>query len=135
MIRGKLIEKREKRGLTQEKLAEQVGVDVATVRRWESGDVSPHGRNKWKLMETLGVETEDALDLDSRRRSHDSATSFIKQGFVVHLATMVFDSSARVSPDVVQTQRSKLEGALGEKAMGNNAVSRREALLFIAALP
>src|SRR5216683_682153 len=63
MIRAKLIEVREKRNWTQEGLAERCGVDVATIRRWEHGDASPQGRNKWKLLNILEASSEDDLDL------------------------------------------------------------------------
>src|SRR2546429_9157820 len=40
---------RKSRGWTQAKVAEALGVDVATVRRWEAGQVTPHPYHRRKI--------------------------------------------------------------------------------------
>jgi transcriptional regulator with XRE-family HTH domain len=57
---GQLRRVRHEAALTQSELAEVVGVSVASVCRWELGDVllrSPHAR---KLTEVLGVLAADS---------------------------------------------------------------------------
>ena len=51
----KLKKKRKEKGLTQEKLAELVGVHPVSYARWESGDRQPKGKYLIKLSEVLGV--------------------------------------------------------------------------------
>jgi len=50
-----LKEIRRKRGISQEKLAELVGVTRSTVAKWEIGERSPKGDHLIKLSEVLGV--------------------------------------------------------------------------------
>jgi transcriptional regulator with XRE-family HTH domain len=129
MIRARLIEAREKRGWTQELLAERVGVDVATIRRWEHGNTSPQGRNIWKLMEILGVASEDDLDLGRRtpEKSESVLRSLTRHSCVVRLVIAVFSDTRGVF-ELQDTIREILEGLTMD-------ISRREALYTLAALP
>jgi transcriptional regulator with XRE-family HTH domain len=96
MIRAKLIEARDKRGWTQEQLAERVDVDVATIRRWEHGDASPQGRNKWKLLNILEASSEDDLDLGRKMIVENPAStlhSLVRHSYVARLIMLVFSGS------------------------------------------
>ena len=52
---------RKERGFTQEQLAEQLGVSLMTVRRWEWGSTSPNSNMLLKLTEIFAVSLEDLL--------------------------------------------------------------------------
>lgn len=52
---------RKSKGLTQEKLAEQVGVDTLAVLRWESDKRLPSADNLLSLAAVLGVSIEHIL--------------------------------------------------------------------------
>lgn len=56
---------RKKRGLSQAKLAELVGVEQPTIQRWESGKRMPDLENLQMLAKVLGVTPGSLLDGDS----------------------------------------------------------------------
>ena len=60
---------RKERGFTQEQLAEQLGVSLMTVRRWEWGDTSPNSNMLLKLTEIFAVSLEDLLTEDADETS------------------------------------------------------------------
>lgn len=60
----RLTELREKRGLTQAQLAEQMDVTRQTVSRWELGEVAPSAENLKKLGELYGLSVDDLLSDD-----------------------------------------------------------------------
>lgn len=129
MIREKLIESREKRGWTQEQVAEYCNVDVATIRRWEHGEASPQGRNKWKLVEVFGVSSEDELGLGRKTTASASTSalsSLTRHSGVARIVMMVFSGG----DGILDLQRA-IRGALEGLAM----ISRRDALYTLAALP
>jgi transcriptional regulator with XRE-family HTH domain len=130
MIRVKLIEAREKRGWTQEHLAELVNVDVATIRRWEQGDASPQGRNKWKLMEILEAASEEDLDLAYKavaKSTPPSLHSLMRYSSVARLIVLISGN------DETLDLQCKIRESLERLSM--DSLSRREALYTLAALP
>lgn len=65
-----LAEWRELALLTQAELAEQIGVNVATVRAWEQGRNKPRGRHHRRVAEFLGVRpTQIVFPSKAPRRS------------------------------------------------------------------
>ncbi len=136
MLRTKLIEAREKHGFTQEQLAARVGVDVLTIRRWEHGDASPQGRNKWKLMRELEASSEDELGFGRRQevkqdQDNHTLTSLAKQGLTIRLIAMV--NNTKVSSREIIDLGSKIEQEL--ETMDKNTISRREAMFALIGLP
>lgn len=49
---------RKKAGLNQIHLAEDMGISIATLRRWEAGETTPTGSRINELAERLGVSPE-----------------------------------------------------------------------------
>ncbi len=60
-MKEKLRELREKKGLTQEKLAEQLGVGRTTVTLWERGDNKPRIDMLVSLANVLGCNVDYLL--------------------------------------------------------------------------
>ncbi|NEB95904.1 helix-turn-helix domain-containing protein [Streptomyces bauhiniae] len=61
--RHQLVRRRRALGFTQETLAEALGVERSTVRRWESGDSSPLPFQRPRLARLLRVNAEELEDL------------------------------------------------------------------------
>lgn len=59
-IHGRILELREKKGLTQEELAEAIGVDKTAVSHWENGIARPDMSRLPAVAAALGVSV-DAL--------------------------------------------------------------------------
>ena len=53
---------RKRRGLTQEQLAEQLGISVMTVRRWEWGERVPNADDLKKASQVLDVPVTDLME-------------------------------------------------------------------------
>jgi len=59
---GEIIRKlRRERNLTQEELAEQIGVTYQAVSKWESGASDPSTTNLMALAKLFGVSAEELL--------------------------------------------------------------------------
>lgn len=56
--------RRQKDGMTQEKLAQQLGVSRQTVSKWESGEVLPEIGNLLELAEIFSCKLDDLLKVD-----------------------------------------------------------------------
>jgi transcriptional regulator with XRE-family HTH domain len=52
---------RTKNSLTLAQLAEQLGVSLATVSRWETGQREPRGRELAKIVEVTGLSKDEIL--------------------------------------------------------------------------
>lgn len=73
--RGNLIRCcREKMGMTQEQLAEKVGVSVKSVSKWETGVCRPL-KNQSKLYLTLGIDEPDIVFCDIRTQVANQAVT------------------------------------------------------------
>ncbi len=58
----KIMQLRKSRGLSQEELAEKLGVSRQAVSRWESGTAQPDAGNLWQLSRLFGVTADYLLD-------------------------------------------------------------------------
>lgn len=59
------------RGLTQEKLAELVGVDVTSISSIETGKYFPSADNLTKIVEVLQIQFSDLFEFDSLNSEED----------------------------------------------------------------
>ena len=68
---------RDRRGWSQDHLAEKVGSDPKTVGRWESGETLPQAQYRRKLIELFGIDASEfgltAKRASSRTRSSSEA--------------------------------------------------------------
>lgn len=65
----KIQELREARGMSVDDLGHRMGVDAATVRRWESGEEEVGDGSLSQLADTLGA-SQDALRHEGDARHH-----------------------------------------------------------------
>lgn len=73
--RHRLVSTRKAAGLSQERLAEAVGVERTTVMRWERGETSPQPWARPKLARVLGISDEDLSELLSEPAEAKGAKS------------------------------------------------------------
>lgn len=75
--RDRLAERRKAMGLSQERLAEAVGVDTSTVARWERGETEPQAVHRPRLAEALKVTVETVGELLTGPRSARTAPAYL----------------------------------------------------------
>lgn len=61
MIGNKLVELRKKENLTQEQLAEKIGVSRQTISKWELGETAPDIKQAKKIADILNVNINDLI--------------------------------------------------------------------------
>ena len=66
MLPQKLFEIRKKRKMSQESLAEKIGVSRQAIQKWEAGTSRPDSENLLSLARVLGVTTDTLLGNDTR---------------------------------------------------------------------
>ena len=80
-LQENLIRLRHRRHLSQEQLAEQLGVARQTVSRWEVGTVIPTADNLLALGTLYGVSVEELMDGDVEDILHGPAVHAPKEGY------------------------------------------------------
>ena len=60
----KILDLRKQHGMSQEDLAERLGISRQAISRWESGTVLPDSANVLQLSKLFGVTTDYLLDDD-----------------------------------------------------------------------
>ena len=68
MFKDNLIQLRKLMNLTQEDVAEKVGVSRQAVAKWEAGDTTPDLEKARLLAETLGVSLDDLTNYEPAER-------------------------------------------------------------------
>ena len=72
-------EQRKKSGLSQERVAELVGVSRQSVTKWESGQSAPSTENLFKLAEIFGTPVDMLLDIPDEKNSQSTDQAQIKE--------------------------------------------------------
>src|SRR5581483_8283346 len=143
MERTRLSQARHKRFWTLEEAAERIGVDPASLSRWEKGKSSPPPVNVQRLCNAYGM-TAQQLGLEDETLSgygqntppvEDALTPFQQQDLTLRLMRIVGQwshQSARYS--VLQTLiTQELEQSMNEDLQAQ--LTRRDALRRLALLP
>jgi len=112
--RRRLAQRRKTIGFTQEKLAEQLGVDSTTVRRWESGETET-GPQPWirpKLAHYLQVSAEQLEELLSEPARADGAPSTLNVDEQQHVEAALADARRYFDGPVVDYFRHQLDACM-----------------------
>ncbi len=67
---------RKKAGFTQIELADKLGVSIATLRRWESGETAPTGTRIIELANLLGVSPDEIINENDNYQMNKAALLF-----------------------------------------------------------
>ena len=70
---------RTRAGLSQERVAELVGVSRQSVTKWESGQSAPSTENLFRLAETFGTTVDMLLDIPDEKNSQSTDQAQIKE--------------------------------------------------------
>lgn len=65
-VGNKILELRKKNGLSQEELAEKVGVARQTISKWELGETSPDLKQSKELSKIFNVSLDELVDNDTK---------------------------------------------------------------------
>ena len=82
---GTILKKRQERGLSQEKLAEQVGVSRQAVSKWEVGDAIPDTDKLIPLARALNITVDVLLGNlpEEEEKQEESAEPPVSGGYIV----------------------------------------------------
>lgn len=76
---------REQKGLSQNKLANMVGVNQTTIARWETQEIVPSIDNVEDVANVLNISLPDILTIDLRLQNTIHTTTFKKDGMEITL--------------------------------------------------
>lgn len=77
---------REQKGLSQNKLAQQIGVNQTTIARWEDDNRTPTIDNAIDVSEALNIPLPELLGVDLRLNEEIKKTIFNKDGVEITIA-------------------------------------------------
>lgn len=77
---------REKKGLSQNKLAQKIGVNQTTIARWEDDNRVPTIDNAVDISEALNIPLPELLGIDLRLQEKPKKTIFNKDGIEIIVA-------------------------------------------------
>ncbi|WP_165423577.1 helix-turn-helix domain-containing protein [Ktedonosporobacter rubrisoli] len=150
---SRLEQERLDRGWTRAYVAEKVGVDPATVLRWERGQNLPQPLHRQQLCKlfsksasALGLEEEESPTIEGGQTSvvpaqrveliEDTYTVFRSHDFTMRLQTLVWSWLIRYGPARYHELQQLLLFELEDNSMHtDDLLSRREAIRRLACLP
>ena len=106
---GKFIaQKRKEKNLTQEQLAEILGVSNKTVSKWECGKCMPDYNVVQSLCDELGITIAELMDAEKRGITNPVSSSelFIELGEAVHLFIGERNNIKVTTPEDMETLRA-----------------------------
>jgi transcriptional regulator with XRE-family HTH domain len=124
--RHRLAQRRKTVGFTQETLAEKLGVDSTTVRRWESGEASPQPWTRPKLARYLQVSLDQLEKLLHEPGTDDLLGDSPRVGSDVGSADL---AAGPVGPQQGEPLRQGLHDMVTEGATTSAEASSREVAL------
>lgn len=103
---------REQKGLSQNKLANIVGVNQTTIARWESQEIIPSIGNVEDVSKALNISLPDMLAKDLRIKNTDEEIQTIKFGDM----TVTLSKNSKITDkDILEMNQFLME----EKIKGN----------------
>ena len=122
-LASNLRHQRKKAGLTQIELADKLGVSIATLRRWESGETAPTGTKITELAGVLNVAPEDivASNQPGQPQAQTQDSSVSPAGRSNNNGMLVFEGNG-VRIEIPPTEKGyEIFNRLIENAMANKS--------------
>ena len=122
---------RERKGLTQETLANIVGVSQQSIQKWEQGEIPKRWRHYGAVCETLGIEQSDLLTIDAKML-HDWLTLKFKEALLTDDSLQM----SRLSREVLQWERFFSTGSFfmdeadDDEVANSSEIERAIAIMF-----
>ena len=133
MFSDNLVRLRKKKALSQEALAEKLGISRQTVAKWESGETLPDISRCAVLAELLDVSLDDLVNYDSSRNMALDIPPKGKHFF----GTGTVDDAGRIELPADARRIFSMEAGssvviLGDENQGGLAIVRADAFLHFA---
>lgn len=131
-MRERLRAARKRKHWTLERAAQEIGVGINTLNRWELGQAEPYAQNVARLCEVYGA-TAAELGLQSSDESPVVSDTTIFTDLTMQLMAIAF-----LPGSSYQNAQNAITGILEEHRMNNSDITRREAfdaLRRLAGLP
>lgn len=91
MLRDIILENRKQKNMTQEQLAEQLGVARQTVSKWELGETLPDVENLKKMAILFEFSIDEALGLEVENNDDNDADEWLMiGGFIIGSALGIY---------------------------------------------
>ena len=91
MLKDVILEKRKQKNMTQEQLAEQLGVARQTVSKWELGETLPDVENLKKMAILFEFSIDEALGLEVEKDDDSDIDDWLMAGgFCIGIALGVY---------------------------------------------
>lgn len=101
----KLVSLRGERNLTQQQLADAIGITPSQISRYESGQAKPRRTVLFKLAEALGVSVDDlkeAVPSKNEYRLHEGfSTRFLNARNDANISLKTLSEMTRIAPEVL----------------------------------
>ena len=100
-IGNKIVELRKKKGLSQEELAEEVGVARQTISKWELGETAPDLKQAKKLSEIFKVSLDELTNNDIKEVLVETTANTEKLAGLILKTLRIFAIFVIVSPVLI----------------------------------
>lgn len=114
-VKDLLKSKRLEKGYTMQELGEKVGVNAATISRWESGDIENMRRDKIvKLAKALDLEPAVIMGWETPEEGREYYSDRRAAAYAEQMANdpryqVLFDAVSNVSPEDIDLVRQLIE--------------------------
>ncbi len=109
-------ELRSRKGFSQEKLADETGLNIRTIQRIENGETEPHGHSVKKIAEVLDIAPEEIIDWELKEDN-----SFLKALNISAISFLFFPILGIILPYILW--RSKKNRVKGLNQVGREIVN------------
>tara|TARA_R100001143_G_C3359147_1_gene134461 strand:+ start:4819 stop:5397 length:579 start_codon:yes stop_codon:yes gene_type:complete len=99
-------ELRSRKGFSQEKLADETGLNIRTIQRIENGETEPHGHSVKKIAQVLDIAPEELIDWEI-----DEDNSFLKALNISAIAFLFFPIMGIILPYILwRSKKNRVKG-------------------------